>query len=179
MEGPACEGKPFLPRKPRTARRASRSGGGLRTDDRSTARLRWTPRGKRPQPQRGSSLARPSARPARGRAHRSRFMRATLDLARRVRHCIKEEAPFLDSCLEIVVCHRRCCMARTRARLSGRPACRSGVICPGLSAPQGWPLAARAGCPYSGALGRLDHAGAYGWHVGVVLRPACGASIVG
>ena len=93
-------------------------------------------------------------------------MRATLDLARLVRHCIKEDPPFLDSCLEIVVCHRRCCMARTRARLSGRPACRSGVICPGLSAPQGWPLAARAGCPYSGALGRLDHAGAHGWHVG-------------
>lgn len=33
-------------------------------------------------------------------------------------------------------------MARTRAGLSGRPTCRPGVICPGLSAPQGWPLAA-------------------------------------
>lgn len=39
-------------------------------------------------------------------------------------------------------------MARTRAGLSGRPTCRPGVICPGLSAPQGWPLAAMpAGLP--------------------------------
>lgn len=39
-------------------------------------------------------------------------------------------------------------MARTRAGLSGRPTCRSGVIRPGLSAPQGWPLAAMsAGLP--------------------------------
>ena len=39
-------------------------------------------------------------------------------------------------------------MARTRAGLSGRPTCRLGVICPGLSAPQGWPLAAMsAGLP--------------------------------
>ena len=39
-------------------------------------------------------------------------------------------------------------MARTRAGLSGRPTCRPGVICPGLSAPQGWPLEAMpAGLP--------------------------------
>ena len=39
-------------------------------------------------------------------------------------------------------------MARTRAGLSGRPTSRPGVICPGLSAPQGWPLAAMsAGLP--------------------------------
>lgn len=39
-------------------------------------------------------------------------------------------------------------MARTRAGLSGRPTCRPGVICPGLSALQGWPLAAMsAGLP--------------------------------
>ena len=39
-------------------------------------------------------------------------------------------------------------MARTRAGLSGRPTCRPGVFCPGLSAPQGWPLAAMsAGLP--------------------------------
>lgn len=39
-------------------------------------------------------------------------------------------------------------MARTRAGLSGRPTCRPDVICPGLSALQGWPLAAMsAGLP--------------------------------
>lgn len=39
-------------------------------------------------------------------------------------------------------------MARTRAGLSGRPTCRPGAFCPGLSAPQGWPLAAMsAGLP--------------------------------
>ena len=39
-------------------------------------------------------------------------------------------------------------IARTRAGLSGRPTCRPGAFCPGLSAPQGWPLAAMpAGLP--------------------------------
>ena len=49
-------------------------------------------------------------------------------------------AKLVSCCFSI--CADGSAWARTRAGLNGRPTCRPGVICPGLSALQGWSLAA-------------------------------------
>lgn len=104
-------------------------------------------------------------RKANANAHRTRFERrsplphpryredaekAVVGLLLCLRAEIEGRAPplFCQTVFGLSITSNLSGMARTRAGLSGRPTCRPGVICPGLSAPQGWPLAAMpAGLP--------------------------------